>query len=216
MEPKINRRFIVAITGASGTEYALRFLWHLAALEGESDIIFSPNFFKVLAEETTLSLDTQEIKTPNSIWEKIWELIEERYGKRKPVHNFSSIPHNDIGARAASGSAHYAAMVVLPCSMKTLAAIAHGLSQNLIERAADVSLKEKRPLILCPRETPLSTIHLQNMFSLSQMGATIMPLMPGYYHKPQTLNALYDFMADRILQHLSLGVRTITPWKEDI
>ena len=104
-------------------------------------------------------------------------------------------------------------MVIIPCSMKTLAAIHSGLSQNLIERAADVSLKERRTLILCPRETPLSAVHLRNMLGLTEAGATVMPIMPGYYHQPVGLADLYDFMVDRIFQHMGITKRTITPWR---
>lgn len=201
----MKRRFIIAVTGASGAEYALRFLWRLAALEGESDLIFSPNFFKVLEAECGIPAPSNPAA--------ISDLIKNRYGSWSETHNFSFCDYRDIGARAASGSARYDAMTVAPCSMKTIAAIAHGLSSNLIERAADVSLKERRPLILCPRETPLSTIHLKNLLALSEAGATVMPLMPGYYHKPRELTDLYDFMADRIFSHLGITERVIKPWQ---
>ncbi len=201
------RRLIIGITGASGAEYALRFLWRLSSLEGESDLIFSPNFFKVLAAETGFTPPSPEGGGA------ILDLIQTRYGSLGDRHTFNFCDYRDIGARAASGSARYDAMAVVPCSMKTAAAIAHGLSSNLIERAADVSLKERRPLILCPRETPLSSIHLKNLLALSEAGATIMPLMPGYYHKPKNLTDLYDFMADRLLTHLGFTERLIKPWQ---
>jgi flavin prenyltransferase len=201
-----SRRLIIGITGASGAEYALRFLWRLSALEGKSDLIFSPNFFKVLAAESDLSASDASLHA-------ILQLIRTRYGLLEEKHTFNACDYRDIGARAASGSAQYDAMAVIPCSMKTVAAIAHGLSSNLIERAADVSLKERRPLIVCPRETPLSSIHLRNLLSLSEAGATVMPLMPGYYHKPKELTDLYDFMADRLLTHLGFSGRIIKPWQ---
>lgn len=197
-------RFIVGISGASGSDYALRLLWHLSFLPGESDLIVSPNFLKVLrAEDNLAAADGIELI----------EVAASRFGPPGNLHNFRKSDYQDIGARAASGSQRYDAMVVLPCSMKTLAAIAHGLSQNLIERAADVSLKERRTLIVCPRESPLSSIHLRNMLSLSEAGAVVMPLMPGYYHRPQNLNDLYDFMVDRIFQHMGLEKRAIQPWQ---
>lgn len=193
-------RHIVAVTGASGVEYALRFLWHLSHQGGTSDLIASPNFFRVAEAEVKIAGDD------------LLELAAKKFGALGSTHEFTRCDYRNIGARAASGSASYRSMVVLPCSMKTLAAIAHGLSGNLIERAADVSLKERRPLILCPRETPLSAIHLQNMLTLTHAGATIMPIMPGYYHSPQSLAELYDFMTDRIFQHMGISERVVKPW----
>jgi len=200
------KRFIIALTGASGAEYGLRLLWHLTQTVGRSDIIFSANFFKVLAAETGAIGEVKSTKD-------LLLFLEDRYGTTGTKHEIDIADVHDIGARAASGSARYDAMVVTPCSMKTLAAIAAGMSSNLIERAADVSLKERRPLILCPRETPLNQIHLANMLKLSQAGATIMPLMPGYYNAPQKLTDLYDFMVDRIFSHCGIEERLITPWK---
>lgn len=193
-------RYIVAVTGASGVEYALRFLWHLSHCEGASDLIASPNFYRVAETELMLAGDN------------LLDLAAKKFGALGEAHQFAFCDYRNIGARAASGSASYRSMVVLPCSMKSLAAIAHGLSSNLIERAADVSLKERRPLILCPRETPLSAIHLQNMLTLTRAGATVMPLMPGYYHRPQNLVDLYDFMTDRIFQHMGFSERAVKPW----
>ncbi len=197
-------RFIIGITGASGSDYALRLLWQLSFLPGESDLIVSPNFLKVLSSESTVATGEGD---------DLFAFAASRFGTPGNVHNFQTADYRDIGARAASGSQRYDAMVVVPCSMKTLAAITHGLSQNLIERAADVSLKERRTLIVCPRESPLSAIHLRNMLSLSEAGAVVMPLMPGYYHRPQNINDLYDFMVDRIFQHMGISKRAIEPWQ---
>lgn len=197
-------RFIIGITGASGADYALRLIWRLSAIKGESDVIISPNFYKVLASEGGID---------GASGQNLLEIAMARYGKTSDLHEFSNLAYTDIGARAASGSQKYRAMVIVPCSMKTLAAVTHGLSQNLIERAADVSLKERRTLIVCPRESPLSTIHLRNMLALSEAGAIVMPLMPGYYHNPQNITDLYDFMVDRIMQHLGLSERAIEPWQ---
>ncbi|HRP68316.1 MAG TPA: UbiX family flavin prenyltransferase [Turneriella sp.] len=211
----MNPRYIIGITGASGVDYALRFLWRLSFVAGKSDVIVSPNFYQVLSAETNRG---QQPRTENvgiqahDVFKGIKILIEEMYGKMANRHHFQAADYHNIGAEAASGSVRYNAMVVLPCSMKTVASIAHGLSQNLIERAADVSLKERRPLILCPRETPLSPIHLRNMLTLTEAGATVMPLMPGYYHKPSTFTDLYDFMCDRIFQHIGIDERVIQPW----
>jgi flavin prenyltransferase len=197
-------RFIVGITGASGSDYALRLLWQLSFLPGESDLIVSPNFLKVLNTENGFATGDGA---------ELIEVAASRFGKPGNLHSFQKSDYRDIGARAASGSQRYDAMVIVPCSMKTLAAIAHGLSQNLIERAADVSLKERRTLIVCPRESPLSTIHLRNMLSLSEAGAVVMPLMPGYYHRPESINDLCDFMVDRIFQHMGIEKRAIEPWQ---
>jgi 4-hydroxy-3-polyprenylbenzoate decarboxylase len=199
----MSSRFIVGVTGASGAEYALRFLWQLSFIPGQSDLIISPNFYKVLESEA----HTQQAGAD------LLQLTAAAYGPLGKEHEFVANDYRDISARAASGSAAYDAMVILPCSMKTLAAIHAGLSQNLIERAADVSLKERRKLILCPRETPLSRVHLRNMLGLTEAGATVMPIMPGYYHRPTTLVNLYDFMVDRIFQHMGITKRTITPWR---
>lgn len=199
-------RFIVGLTGASGAEYGLRFLWHLARVPGETDVIFSPNFFQVLSAES------RDMAGPKTAAE-LQQFLTAKYGETGQENRFSLPDYRDISARAASGSAIFKAMVVVPCSMKTLAAITHGLSGNLIERAADVSLKERRKLIVCPRETPLSLVHLKNMTALTEAGATIMPLAPGYYHNPNSLTDLYDFMADRILSHLDVGYRAIKPWR---
>lgn len=199
-------RFIVGLTGASGVEYGLRFLWQLSRVPGESDLIISPNFFQVIAAESAGA------KKPGTATE-LMQYLSAKYGEMGKEHVFSFADYHDISSRAASGSAAYKAMVIVPCSMKTLAAITHGLSSNLIERAADVSLKERRKLIVCPRETPLSLVHLRNMTALTEAGATVMPLAPGYYHGPKSLIDLYDFMADRILSHLETGHRAITPWR---
>jgi 4-hydroxy-3-polyprenylbenzoate decarboxylase len=112
----------------------------------------------------------------------------------------------------ASGSAAPKKMIVCPCSTGTLAAISQGMSDNLIERAADVVIKERGQLILVPRETPFSTIHLQNMLSLSQMGVTIMPAAPGFYHKPESINDLIDFMVGRMLDHLGIEQKIMPRW----
>ncbi|MCX7632448.1 MAG: UbiX family flavin prenyltransferase [Turneriella sp.] len=199
----VNPRYVVALTGASGAEYALRFLWQLSFVPGETDLIVSPNFLRVLHTESTIPVATAE---------QLLGSCAQLFGDAGTAHRFSYHDYRDVAARPASGSARYQATVIIPCSMKTLAAINAGMSTNLIERAADVAIKERRKLILCPRETPLSSIHLRNMLALSECGATILPLMPGYYHKPQSLTDLYDFITDRIFQHLGIARRTITPW----
>lgn len=202
----MNSRYIVALTGASGAHFGLRLVWQLSFIEGETDLILSPGFAQVLeAEQADAGLG-------NSL-DDLFTLIADLYGPIGDKHRFDLCGYHDIAARAASGSAQYRAMVIAPCSMKTLAAITHGLSQNLIERAADVCLKERRTLVVCPRETPLSAIHLENMLALTRAGATVMPLMPGYYNRPQTMDDLSDFMIDRIFQHTGINKRVTRPWR---
>ena len=119
----------------------------------------------------------------------------------------------DRGATPASGSARAAGVVICPCSMGTVAAIAHGNSRSLVERAADVALKERRPLILVPRETPLSLVHLRNLTIVTEAGGTVMPAAPGFYHRPQSLEALVDFVVQRILDHMHLDIEVSSRWE---
>ena len=119
---------------------------------------------------------------------------------------------SDRGAEPASGSPRTAGMVICPCSMGTVAAIAHGTSRSLIERAADVILKERRRLILVPRETPLSLVHLRNLTLATEAGAVVLPAAPGFYHKPQQVRDLVDFVVQRILDHLEIDVRLVKRW----
>jgi 4-hydroxy-3-polyprenylbenzoate decarboxylase len=120
----------------------------------------------------------------------------------------------DLDSQVASGSQIWDAMVVIPCSMKTLAGIAGGAASNLVERAADVSLKERRPLVLVPRETPLNTIHLENMLRAARAGCAIVPAMPAFYSKPRTFEDLADFLAGRVLALLGVPHRLYPPWQE--
>jgi 4-hydroxy-3-polyprenylbenzoate decarboxylase len=123
---------------------------------------------------------------------------------------------NDRGAKPASGSARWAGMVICPCSMGTIAAIAVGTSRSLVERAADVALKERRKLIVVPRETPYSAIHLENMLTLTRAGAIVMPASPGFYHRPARIEELVDFVVARVLDHLGVAHDVGRRWGEDI
>lgn len=118
----------------------------------------------------------------------------------------------DRGAVPASGSAPTAGMVICPCSMGTVAAIAHGTSRSLIERAADVTLKERRPLILVPRESPLSLVHLRNLAAVSEAGATVLPAAPGFYHRPTSVEQLVDFVVQRVIDHMGVSVELVPRW----
>ncbi|MBE3586977.1 MAG: UbiX family flavin prenyltransferase [Thermoanaerobacteraceae bacterium] len=180
-------RIIVAITGASGAIYGITLLQQLRLLHIETHFIYSPWGVKTIALETGLTLDQA---TSLSTY---------------------SYPAGDLTAPVASGSFLHQGMVVAPCSMKTLAAIACGLADNLITRAADVTIKERRPLILMVREAPLSAIHLENMLKLARLGVTILPPVPAFYHRPQTIQHLVDQTVGRALDLLgithNLGVR---------
>jgi len=119
----------------------------------------------------------------------------------------------DRGAEPASGSARTAGMVICPCSMGTIAAIAHGTSRSLVERAADVTLKERRKLILVPRETPLSLLHLRNLTLATEAGAIVLPAAPGFYHKPQKVSDLVDFVVQRVVDHLGVEISLVQRWE---
>jgi flavin prenyltransferase len=183
------------ITGASGAPYAVRVLRAFCEAGTPVRLIISGYGLRLLAEETGIT-GIDGLKAATGDWSNI-ELYDSL----------------DRGATPASGSAPSRGMLVCPCSMGTLASIAAGTSRNLVERAADVALKERRPLILVPRETPFSLIHLENMTRLTRAGATILPAAPGFYHRPKTIDDLVDFVAARILDHLDVAHSIGTRWK---
>ena len=183
------------ITGASGAPYAVRLLRALNDSGTPVRLIVSGYGLRLLAEESGID-GIDALRAATGDWSR--------------VELYDSL---DRGATPASGSAPSAGMVVCPCSMGTLASIAAGTSRNLVERAADVALKERRPLILVPRETPLSLIHLENMTRLTRAGATIMPAAPGFYHRPKTIDDMVDFVAARILDHLGVEHGIGKRWK---
>jgi len=192
------RNLTLAITGASGSILAREML---LALEADPriahvNLVVSPSALRVLAEESSLNGRNA--------------LVEKLLGS--PSTKITQLAHDDIGASVASGSYPTDAMIVLPCSMGTLAGIAHGLAQNLIERAADVCLKERRPLILCVRETPLNLIHIRNMATATEAGATIFPVIPTFYNHPQTLDDIAKNYVHRVLQHLNLRQPDAFTW----
>jgi flavin prenyltransferase len=191
----------LAITGASGSIYAAEMLRALAADTRVTrvNLVVSDNALRVIAEELQLSGRTQ--------------LVGKLLGA--PCEKIHHHPAADIGANIASGSYPTAAMIVLPCSMGTLAAIANGLAANLIQRAADVTLKEARPLILCVRETPFSHIHLRNMQLASDAGATIFPAIPTLYNHPQSTTEMARQFVDRVLSHIGLPQPNAYQWQPD-
>jgi len=192
----------VAITGASGAPYALRLLEQLLAAGEQIYLMLSDAGRMVVEMETGLLIPASTRGAQRTLCDH-FDVEPERltlFGKQQWM------------APVASGTNPPKAMVVCPCSVGTLASIATGLSDNLIERAADVMLKERRPLLLVPREMPLSEIHLENMLKLSRMGAVIIPPSPGFYHQPQTLDDLVDFVVARILDHLDIDHDLIPRW----
>lgn len=197
------KHFVVAITGASGSIYGLRLVSELLRSGMRVSLILSSAGRQVLNHETGLE------------WSA--ELSEQRHQVQEYFASIAvdCLAIDDFWAGAASGSAAADAMVVAPCSMGTVGRIAAGLSGNLLERAADVMLKEHRRLILVPRETPFSSIHLENLLRLSQAGAIILPAMPGFYHGPNQIDDLVDFVVGKILDQLDVQHSLFTRWGED-
>jgi flavin prenyltransferase len=195
----VSMNLTVAITGASGAVFGQRLLIALDADPRISRIHFiaSESALRVLAEEMQLS-------GRNSLVEKLLGHASEKILQH---------PESDIGAAVASGSYPSAGMIVLPCSMGTLAGIANGLAQNLIERAADVALKERRPLILCVRETPFNKIHLRNMALAADAGATIFPVIPAFYNHPTDSIEMARQFVYRVLAHIGLPQKDAYVWK---
>jgi 4-hydroxy-3-polyprenylbenzoate decarboxylase len=196
-------RLVVGLAGASGSIYAARFLRALSHISGETFLVVSPPSLRIFSEE---------YETKVSKPEEILSFIEKHYGLGS-IHKFHIRNFHDIGADIASGSNVWDAMVVVPCSMKTIASINAGLTENLIERAADVSLKERRRLIVVPRETPYNRIHLRNLLALDEAGAIILPASPGFYQKPKTLDDLGDFIAGRIFNLLGVDASLFPKWE---
>jgi len=180
---------ILAITGASGAPYAVRLLQQLVHHRVPTWLIVSGHGFRLLSTES----DIPDLAS-----------LRAHVGAEGFDAVVTVFDDNDRGASPASGSARSSGMVICPCSMGTVSAIAHGSSRSLVERAADVALKERRRLIVVPRETPLSLIHLENLAQLTRAGAVVMPAAPGFYHRPASIAELVDFMVARILDHLDV------------
>ncbi len=190
------RPLVCAITGASGALYAVRLVEALAAARRRTMLIVTSHGLRLLKTEMGIdSVAALRARVGESAWDA----------------SITTYDDADRGALPASGSVPTAGMVICPCSMGTVSAISVGASRSLVERAADVVLKERRPLVLVPRETPVSTIHLENMLRLSRAGAVILPASPGFYHRPTRIEDLVDFVVARVLDHLgvehTLGAR---------
>jgi 4-hydroxy-3-polyprenylbenzoate decarboxylase len=197
------RRIVIGVTGASGVLYAVRTIGALLELSCRVDVVFSDYGRRLMLDELG----------PDGKIERLSELLVGRYGDAVTRGSLTVHSNRDLGASIASGSHRCDAMAIVPCSMKTLAAVANGLSRSLIERAADVMLKEKRRLVLVPRETPMSLPQLRNMVACAEAGAMILPAMPAFYQHPRTIDDLADFVAGKVLNGLGFDQHLFAPWK---
>jgi 4-hydroxy-3-polyprenylbenzoate decarboxylase len=196
--------YVFGIAGASGAPYARRVLEQMLVAGHDVKAVITDSGRKVLEVEEDLVLTgNTEADTP--------VLLEWARGGDAPG-TLELFHHNDVASSIASGSFAVEGMVVVPCSGGTLGRIAHGISNGLLERAADVCLKERRRLVLVPRETPLSLIHLRNMTAVTEAGAIVLPASPGFYHRPENINDLVDMVAGRILASLGIESPVMKPW----
>lgn len=192
--------YVIAISGASGAVYGVTLLEYLLREKHQVYLAVSHEARLIVKDEMGLDWGSDFPET--------LEILKKRYSGFELTY----CDERDMTAPIASGSVPTQGMVIAPCSMKALAGIAHGFSSNLIERAADVTLKEKRPLVLIPRETPLSQIHLKNMLTLAEMGATLVPAMPAFYNHPRTIEDLVRFVVGRVLDALKIENRIYRRW----
>jgi len=200
--PSERPKIAFAITGASGALYAVRTLAELMARGIHVEVVISDYGRRLLRDELG----------DEATVEKLLPYLAGKYGDKVNAGYLTAHSNRDLGATIASGSHNCSAMAIVPCSMKTLAGIAHGLSRNLVERAADVMLKERRRLVIVPRETPMSLPALRNMVLCAEAGAMIVPAMPAFYQQPRSLDDLADFMAGKILSALGLEHTLYPAW----
>ena len=194
------KRFAVCFSGGSGIAYGLRLVEVLLEQGHEVHLCATGASVRVLVHEAGVALDPARPDLAG--------LFEARLRERLCVHDLAAVE-----AAPASGSARIGAVIVVPCSMGTLARIAHGFSTNLVERAADVALKEGRPLVVVPRETPLSVLHLQNLLEIARLGAIVLPAMPGFYHRPKTVAEVIDFVVGKILDRIGVEHSLTRRWQ---
>lgn len=195
---------ILGISGASGLIYAVRSLKYLLEADYQVEVVASKGSYMVWQSENNIRMPPEP-----SDQEQFWrEQAQVPEGGHLICHRWS-----DLGAAIASGSFRTLGMIVIPCSMSTVAKIANGLSSDLLERAADVQIKEGRPLVIVPRETPLSLIHLRNLTTLAEAGVKIVPAIPAWYHQPQTINDLVDFVIARTFDQLDLDCVPLKRWE---
>ncbi len=201
--PEAGRRIAVGVTGASGAIYAVRTIAALLEQDCQLDVVVSEYGRRLFAEELGADVKVDRLQA----------FLVERYGASAGRGRLTLYSNRDLGAALASGSHRCDSMVIVPCSMKTMAGVAHGLSQSLIERAADVMLKEKRRLVMVPRETPMSLPDLRNMVACAEAGAMLLPAMPAFYQHPSTIEDLAAFIAGKILNALGFEQTLFPPWK---
>lgn len=192
-------RLVVAITGASGAPYALRFLEEASRHYSEIYLMLSDQALQVISLETDRVVNARNLSAETLMG--------------KPFPGLHILEKKNYFSPPASGSFRHDGMVIVPCSMGTAARIANGISDDLVTRSADVCLKERRKLILVPREMPWNLIHLRNMTQLAEAGATILPAAPGFYHKPQTIDDLVNHVVGRILQQLGIDQTLVPQWQ---
>ena len=202
MSGEATRSVVVGITGASGALYAVRTVAALLSSGARVELVVSDFGRRLLRDELGEAASV----------ERLSEYLSNTYGDNVRTGQLVVHSNRDVGATVASGSYSCEGMVIVPCSMKTLAGVAHGLSRTLIERAADVMLKERRTLIIVPRETPMSLPQLRNMVASAEAGALVLPAMPAFYQGPRTLDDLSDFMAGKILTALDFSHELFPPW----
>jgi 4-hydroxy-3-polyprenylbenzoate decarboxylase len=202
MADEPHRSVALAVTGASGALYAVRTLADLLSRGLHVELVVSDYGRRLLRDELG----------DDAAVERLMPYLSAKYGPQVSAGSFTLLSNRDLGATIASGSHGCTAMAIVPCSMKTLAGIAHGLSRNLIERAADVMLKEHRPLVIVPRETPMSLPALKNMVLCAEAGALVLPAMPAFYQLPKTLDDLADFMAGKIVSALGFEHQLYPAW----
>ena len=197
------RTFALAITGASGALYAVRTMAALLERDCHLEVVVSDYGRRLLHDELGEAASVNRLR----------EYLVEKYGETASRGTYTVLSNKDLGATIASGSHECRGMVIVPCSMKTLAGVAHGLSRSLVERAADVMLKEQRRLVIVPREAPMSLPQLRNMVLCAEAGAMILPAMPAFYQQPKTIDDLASFMAGKILNGLGFEQQLFPPWK---
>lgn len=206
------RAFVIGITGATGAIYGIRLIEEFVHRDYQVYLTITLAGIEVVEKELGIYLKEDD---PNQVKDKLltYLLSRNKFSKKELADRLHYLPINQIGAVIASGSFLTEGMAIVPCSMSTLAGIAQGRSMNLLERAADVMIKEGRPLLVAPREMPLSSIHLENMLSLSKLGVMVVPPMPGFYHQPQSIDDLIDFVIGKILDRLGISHQLYARWQ---
>ncbi len=196
----MEKPWVIGITGASGVVYSIKLCHHMLSIGKTIHLIITDAGWRVLRDELDWDVTRRQEKLEHYFKPELGKLI---------YH-----PIQDIGASVASGSFRTEGMIIIPCSMGTLSAIAHGSSDNLLERTADVMLKEGRKLIMVPRETPLHAVHLENMLILARMGVKMIPAMPAFYQKPQSLDEVVEFLVGKVLDSIDIEHELFRRWGE--